>query len=83
MRRLSLLCAAAGLAATALAATSPAQAAFTVIRWDNTGFCQVWDDTMKLPPPQGVKSLSKKPIATLPEALAARDKLVAAKTCSM
>ena len=43
MRRISALCAAAGIAFTALAATSPAEAAFRVIRWDNTGFCQVWD----------------------------------------
>ena len=83
MRRLSLLCAAAGLTVTALAATSPAQAAFSIIRYDNSGFCQVWDDTMKLPPPAGVKMVSKKPMATLPEALAAKNAMVAAKACSM
>jgi hypothetical protein len=43
MRRISALCVAAGIALAALAATSPAEAAFRVIRWHDTGFCQVWD----------------------------------------
>jgi len=43
MRRFSILCAAAGIAVTALAATSPAEAAFHVIRWQDTGFCHVKD----------------------------------------
>jgi hypothetical protein len=38
---------------------------------------------MKLAPPTGVKMVTKKPIATLPEAIAAKDKMVAAKACSM
>ena len=45
MRRLSMLCAAAAIAATAAAATSPAQAAFHLIRWEGTGICQIWDET--------------------------------------
>jgi hypothetical protein len=87
MRRLSLLGAASSLAlalaVTALAATSPAHAAYNIIRWDNSGVCQLWDDQMKLPPPAGNKTLTKKPIAVFQDALAAKDKLVAAKTCSM
>ena len=50
MRRLSLLCAALGVTITALAASSPAEAAFHVIRWDNTGWCQVWDPSTPLNP---------------------------------
>jgi hypothetical protein len=46
MRRISALCAAAGLAVIALAATSPAQAGFHVIRWHDTGFCQIWDNSI-------------------------------------
>ena len=41
MRRFSMACAALGLAATALVATSPAQASYKVIRWDTTGVCQI------------------------------------------
>lgn len=50
MRRISIVCAAAGLAITALAATSPAQAAFQVIRWHDTGFCQIWDNSIPTTP---------------------------------
>jgi hypothetical protein len=46
MHRISALCAAAGLGLTALAATSPAQAAFHLIRWQDNGFCQVWDQSI-------------------------------------
>ena len=37
MRRISVLCAAVGLGLTALAATSPAQAGYHLIRWDGNG----------------------------------------------
>jgi len=50
MRRLSLLCAAALIAVTALAAASPAEAAFHVIRWHDTGICQVWDNSFPTTP---------------------------------
>jgi len=66
MRRLSLLCATAFIAVTALAATSPAEAAFHVIRWHDTGFCQVWDEASRSrrgrrttpPSPTGSRPLS-------------------------
>ncbi len=49
MRRLPLLCAAAGLAVSALTVTSPAQAApYHLIRW-STGYCQVWDEFWPAP----------------------------------
>jgi hypothetical protein len=50
MRRLSLLCATAFIAVTALAATSPAEAGFHVIRWHDTGFCQVRDESFPTAP---------------------------------
>jgi hypothetical protein len=50
MRRLSLLSAAAGVAVTALAATSPAEAAFHLIRWEGSGFCQIWDESIPTVP---------------------------------
>jgi hypothetical protein len=40
----------AGLGFTALAAASPAQAAFHVIRWHDTGFCQIWDNSLPTAP---------------------------------
>ena len=82
MRRLSVLCAAAGIAVTALAATSPAEAAFNVIRWDNSGFCQVWSsDNPPTPWPSKYVAMTKKPMASFTEAMAARDTLVKKGTC--
>jgi hypothetical protein len=46
MRRLSLLAAAAGIAVTGFAAASPAEAAFHLIRWQDSGFCQIWDESI-------------------------------------
>jgi hypothetical protein len=43
MRRVFALCAASSLALSALALTSPAQAApFHLIKWSGSGICQVW-----------------------------------------
>ena len=50
MRRLSMLCVAAGLAVTALAAASPAEASYKVIRWDGSGICQIWDNAIPTKP---------------------------------
>ena len=50
MRRLSLLCAAAAIAVTALASASPAEAAYHLIRWQDSGFCQIWDENVPTTP---------------------------------
>jgi hypothetical protein len=84
MRRSYMLFAAAWLGLAALAATSPAQAApFHVIRWDNTGVCQVWDDGLTIKPirwPSDYKVVSK-PIPTFTTALAVKDQLVKRGHC--
>jgi hypothetical protein len=46
MRRFSVLCAAAGIAAIAFAAASPAEAGYHLIRWQDTGVCQIWDESI-------------------------------------
>jgi hypothetical protein len=46
MRKLAIL--AAG--ATALVATSPAQADYALIRWQDTGYCQIWDNDIPTKP---------------------------------
>ena len=81
MRRLSVLCAVAGLGFTALAATSPAQAAFHVIRWHDTGFCQVWDNSFAPTPwPAGYTTVTHR-IHTFGHALAVKDVLLHRGTC--
>jgi len=83
MRRLSMLCAAAGLAVTALAATSPAEASYKVIRWDGTGFCQIWDNAVPTKPfPSDYKTVSAT-VPTFLDALAAKDKLFHAAKCTL
>jgi hypothetical protein len=81
MRRISILCAAAGLGLAALAATSPAQAAFHLIRWDGTGYCQVWDQGIPTTPfPSDYKTVSMG-VPTLVEALAVKERLLRKGAC--
>jgi hypothetical protein len=81
MRRFSVLCAAAGIAVTALAATSPAEAAFHVIRWQDTGFCQVWDQsTPILPWPAHYTTVTHK-LPSFTKAMAVKDVLVHRGAC--
>ena len=52
MRRLTILSAVAGIAAV-FGVTAPAQAAgYYVIRWENTGICQIWNEDLRYKPMQ-------------------------------
>jgi len=82
MRRLSILGAAIGLGLTALAATSPAQASYNLIRWHGTGFCQVWDKSIPTTPfPADYRTVSA-PLPTWVEALAVKETLLRKGTCA-
>jgi hypothetical protein len=76
--RASAFLAAAGLAASAFAIASPAQAAddYYLIRWDNTGACQIWNEALTPPIkwPADYKMMSR-PIPTLADALTLKEKL--------
>ena len=52
MRRVFALCAVAGIASSVFAAPASAKVGYYVIRWDNTGICQVWNEDLKYKPPQ-------------------------------
>ena len=71
MRRVTAaLCAAVGIAASALVVAAPAQAGYYVIRWENTGICQIWNEDLKSKPmewPSHYKVVSK-PVATFSDA---------------
>jgi len=84
MRRLSALCAASSLALSALALTSPAQAApFHLIKWDGTGICQVWDNGVPTKPfPSDYKAVGK-PVATFDGALAVKASLMKKGVCKL
>lgn len=83
MRRVYALCAATSLAVAALAVTSPANAAFHLIRWDGTGVCQVWDAGIPTKPfPSNYKMVSK-PVPTFAAALAVKDGMLKKGKCTI
>ncbi|MGJ4887644.1 hypothetical protein ACQR1Y_05605 [Bradyrhizobium sp. HKCCYLRH3099] len=77
MTRISLLCATAAIAGAALSAATPASAApYHLIRWSDTGFCQVWDNGVPTTPwPGNYQSVSTK-VPTVIEALAMKEHLL-------
>ena len=85
MRRATALCAAAGIAVSGLALTSPAQAGYYVIRWDNTGVCQIWSEDLTSKPlqwPSDYKVVSK-PVPTLSAAMAVQDTMRQRRNCNL
>ncbi len=47
MRRVLALCAVAGIATSVFAVPALAKVGYYVIRWDNTGICQVWNENLQ------------------------------------
>ena len=84
MRRLSLLCAAAAVAVTALASASPAEAAYHLIRWQDSGFCQIWDQSIPTAPyPGNYTVIMGSEVPTFGDALIFKDGLLRNGTCSL
>ena len=82
MRRISMLCAAAGVAAAAFVAASPAQAGYHLIRWQDSGLCQIWDESIPTTPwPAGYHRASAT-VPTFLDALAMKDTALKAGHCS-
>ena len=85
MRRITALCAAAGIAAAALTVAAPARAGYYVIRWENTGICQIWNEDLKYKPwewPSRYKVVSK-PAPTFSDAMAVQLKMRAQHSCAL
>ncbi|MDN3276708.1 hypothetical protein QWJ07_20770 [Frankia sp. RB7] len=82
MRRMSMLCAAAGLAAAAFVAASPAEAGYHLVRWQDSGVCQIWDESIPTTPwPAGYHRASAS-VPTFLDALALKDHALKAGHCS-
>ena len=82
MRRISIVCATAAIGLTALAAVSPAQAAYHLIRWQGNGYCQVRDEGIPTRPfPADYKTVSA-PVPTLIEALGVKQGLLRKGICT-
>jgi len=80
MRRVTALCAAAGIAVSGLASPASAQAGYYVLRWDNTGVCQIWNQDLTFKRcrwPSDYKVVSK-PVPTLAAAMAVQETMAAA-----
>jgi hypothetical protein len=85
MRRATVLCAAVGIAVAGLAAVSPAQAGYYVIRWDNTGVCQIWNEDLTYKPlqwPSAYKVVSR-PVPTFSAAMAVQEKMRQQRHCTL
>jgi len=87
MRRLTSLAAAAAMAAAAVAspvfAAPAAKSGYYVIRWDNTGICQIWNTELQSKPmewPSTYKIVSK-PVPTFNEASIIQLKLRDERRC--
>lgn len=83
MRKFSALCAAAGIAIAAFAAATPADAAFHLIRWQETGFCQIWDESIPTAPLLANYDVVAGAVApTFLDALIMKDGMLRAGTCA-
>jgi len=82
MRRFSVLCA-ASLAVSAFAATTSAQAnPYHLIRWSDTGFCQIWDESVPVAPWPANFTVVSKQLPTFADALNRKDGMVHAGKCA-
>ena len=85
MRRATALCAAAGIVVSGLAVAGPAQAGYYVLRWDNTGVCQIWNEEMTSKPLQWPSTYKVvcKPVPTFTAAAAVQEKMRHDRRCTL
>jgi hypothetical protein len=93
MRRVIALCAATGVAISALAIV-PAQAAhrhraplagYYVIRWNNTGICQIWNTDLRYKPTEMFSNYKvvSKPVPTFAEANTIQLRMRDQRSCTL
>jgi hypothetical protein len=92
MRRFITLAAAAAVAAASVAPAlaahrhaAPAQSGYYVIRWENTGICQIWNTDLQSKPvqwPSTYKVVSQ-PVSTFSEASAIQLKMRDERSCTL
>jgi hypothetical protein len=83
MRRISLLSAAACVAFASLAASTPAKAdPFHLIRWSDTGYCQIWDEGIPTVPWPGNFSVASATVPTFLDALNVKYNMLSSRACS-
>ena len=83
MRHVFFLTALAAVAVAAIAATRPADAAYHLIRWQDSGFCQIWDENVpSVPYPSNYTVIQGSVAPTFGDALVLKDGLLHNGTCS-
>jgi hypothetical protein len=88
MRRVTALCAAAialSSVVPSFAAPRQMQSGYYLIRWDNTGVCQIWNTNLKEQPvrwPSDFKVVSK-PVPTFTEAATMQEKMRMTRQCTL
>ncbi|MCA1358988.1 hypothetical protein I6F14_06275 [Bradyrhizobium sp. IC3069] len=86
MRRLLALSAVAGIASSVFAVPASAKVGYYVIRWDNTGICQVWNEDLQYKPFQfGVSTYKvvSKPLPTFQQASDLQIKMRTERKCTL
>ena len=87
MRRVSAVCAALTFAVSAAAIASPMaqQSGYYVIRWDNTGVCQIWNTELQQQPVHFLSDYKvvSKPVPTFAAAADVQEKLRFAHRCTL
>ncbi|MCA1475948.1 hypothetical protein [Bradyrhizobium sp. NBAIM08] len=86
MRRLLALSAVAGIASSVFAVPAFAKVGYYVIRWDNTGICQVWNEDLQYKPFQfGVSTYKvvSKPFPTFQQASDLQIKMRTERKCTL
>jgi hypothetical protein len=85
MRRVLALCAAAGIATSVFAVPASAKVGYYVIRWDNTGICQVWNEDLRYKPAQwpSTYKVVSKPLPSFTEASDLQIKMRQERRCTL
>jgi hypothetical protein len=87
MRRVTALCAAAAfvVSAAAIARPMPQQSGYYVIRWDNTGVCQIWNTELQEKPIHFLSDYQvvSKPVPTFTAAAEIQEKLRFSRRCTL
>jgi hypothetical protein len=92
MRRVTALCAAATIAAStlvvagaAVARPMPQQSGYYVIRWDDTGVCQIWNTELQQKPWQlfSEYEVVSKPVPTFVAAAAIQENMRMSRRCTL
>ena len=86
MRRVFALAAVAGIASSVFAVPASAKVGYYVIRWDNTGICQIWNEDLRYKPVQWGSATYKvvsKPFPTFAAANDVQLKYRAERRCTL